>query len=70
MTKVQSAIAIIKNEGACHKATRCAECPLYKPLCMNAVKKPKDKKVTLAVQWLVSILGEKETKERLTEELI
>jgi hypothetical protein len=31
---------------------------------------PKDKKATLAVQWLIPILGEKETKERLTEELL
>lgn len=70
MTTIQSAIAIIKNEGACHKAIKCSECPLHKPLCMDATEKPKDKKVTLATQWLILILGEKETKERLTEELL
>jgi len=70
MTTIQSAITIIKNDGSCHPAIKCSECPLYKPLCADVMAIPKDKKATLAVQWLIPILGEKETKERLTEELL
>jgi len=70
MNKIQSAIAIIKNNGSCHKETNCLECSLHKLICAKAIKIPKNNKVELTVQWLISVLGEKETKERLTEELL